>query len=304
MASVKLKYPLTVNSPLRADAMGRGVTEDYLVLYVLDSTNPSGGFNPFANVGGGNKKLADFIAEGKLVATIYLHMPNQIQANYSIGYADVDLGSLGSAAVNMLTSGGSDDQQAQTLRTMADSMKPELKASFMASTLGNVNQALGVGGSLTGNNLSVLANRKAFNPYKENVFEKVDFREHSFNIKMVPRNAAESTEIKKIVNTLKHAMHPSFSGSGSASQRWLDIPYSFGLEYKRMGNKQATILHKFKPCVLKNLSVDYTPDGNYVAGRDLTTASDHGLAVNIQMTFKETQILTKADFADSSAVQF
>jgi hypothetical protein len=297
------RYPLNVeSSPLRSDAMGRGVLTDYLIIYVLNTSNPSEGFNPFANIGRGNRRVSDFFGEGQQESVIYLQMPNQIQANYSIEYADVDMGALGQAAVNLISG---DDNAAEVLRGMADSMKPELKANLAASALGTANSALGLGGGVTGGDLSVLAKRKAFNPYKENVFRSVSFREHSFNIKMVPRNARESQEIKKIVNVLKYAMHPSFSGSGASSQRWLDIPYSFGLEYKRdRGGGGAQILHRFKPCVLKNLSVDYTPDGNYVSGRDLTTASDHGLAVNVQMTFKETQILTKADFQSFESVQF
>lgn len=302
------RYPIetsgnSAGSQLRADAMGKGVVTDYLVIYVLNTTNPGERqFNPFANIG----TRSSFFGEGNAENIIYLQMPNQIQANYSIEYADVDIGALGAAAVGMISGDG---DAATELRNMANSLKPELKANLAAQALGAAAGIAGVsGGGVTGSDLAVLAKRKAFNPYKENVFRSVGFREHSFNVKMVPRNASESTAIKSIVNVLKYAMHPSFGstgpGGGTASQRWLDIPYSFGLEYKRLGPSASQILHKFKPCVLKSLSVDYTPDGNYITGRDLTTASDHGLAVNLQMTFKETQILTKADFSSPQSVQF
>lgn len=312
-SSLIYQYPKDVKtstSSLPSDAMSRGLTTDFLVIYVLDTSNPSKGFNPFQSFGISNAK--SFGDEGAIVGTIYLHMPNQIQANYQVSYQDKDIGALGAATVGAISSGN--PVTAEQITAAAKSMAPEMASNALATALGIANSATGLGGSVTGSDLSVLTQRKAFNPYKENVFQGVPFRQHSFNIKMVPRNKEEAEQIKGIVKLLKYAMHPKFSSgggiggvggggaaSGIASTRWLDLPYSFGLEYKRFGNKTKELLYKFKPSVMTAFNVDYTPDGNYVAGRDLNDFNDHGLACNLQMTFKETQIITKDDMDSPSS---
>lgn len=317
MAKVVYQYPKdikTTTSKLPGDAMSKGKITDYLVIYVLDTSKSQGGFNPFQNFGTPNAKT--FSGEGKIVGEIYLHMPNQIQANYQVTYNDKNLGAIGASAVGAISSGNA--ISAEQIQMAAKSMAPEIASNALATALGAANSITGVGGdSLSGSDLSVLTQRKAFNPYKENVFQGVPFRQHSFNIKMVPRNKEEAEQIKGIVYLMKYAMHPSFSGgegvfgiggggstSGIASTRWLDLPYSFGLEYKRLGTTTKELLYKFKPTVLTALNVDYTPDGNYVTGRDLTDFNDHGLACNLQMTFKETQIVTKGDIGQTAGVTY
>lgn len=306
------KYPKDVNSvssKLPADAMSRGRTTDYLVISVLDTSVSTGGYNPYANFGKGGT----FAGEGTPTHKIYLHMPNQIQANYQVSYQDVDLGAIGASAVKAMMGGGTNPEQIQDL---AKSMAPEVAANAISSAIGAAANFTGVQGGATGAQLQVLTQRKAFNTYKENAFESVGFRQHSFNIKMVPRNKEEAAEIRGIINVLKYAMHPKFSsgsgiggtggsGSGVAANRWMDIPFSFGLEYKRLGNEKSQLLYRFMPSVLLSLNVDYTPDGNYVTGRDLTSFNESGLAVNLQMTFKETRIITKENLAqDNTSITF
>ena len=312
------KYPLNITSSpstLPSDAMSRGATTDYLIIYVLDTSSAKDGFNPFQSFGKSNAK--SFAQEGSIVGRIYLHMPNQIQSNYQVSYQDKNLGAIGAAAVSAIT--GGEGVTPEGIEQAAKSMAPEIAANALGTALSAANSLTGVGGdALSGSDLSVLTQRKAFNPYKENVFQGVPFRQHSFNIKMVPRNQQEADQIKGIVGILKYAMHPAFSAGagiggiggggnsgGIASTRWLDLPYSFGLEFKRLGNDSSVLLYKFKPSVLTALNVDYTPDGNYVTGRSDGNFNDHGLAVNLQMTFKETQIVTKEDIgSDFSKVTY
>lgn len=302
------RYPKGIgtgaSSKLPSDAMSRGATTDFLVIYVLDTSDPVGGFNPFQFVPGGSTSWS---GEGKKVNTIYLHMPNQIQSNYQITYNDVDMGVMGATAVQSIA--GGEGVTAEGIQAAAQSLDPEVKANLLGTAIGAANSALGAGGGMTGNDIAVLTKRKAFNPYKENVFKSVPFRNHSFNIKMVPRNKEEAEEIRGIINALKFGMHPKFGGtgggaSGIAKQRWLDIPFSFGLEYKRMGSQSSQLLYKFMPSVLTSLNVDYTPDGNYVAGRSEGDFNLSGMAVNLQMTFKETKIITKDVLQNDTSITY
>lgn len=300
------KYPLNIESTssLPSDAMARGATTDYLVIKVLNTSSPTQGFNPFQSFGAQGQS---FSGEGILTDTIYLHMPNQIQANYQVSYKDVSLGAFGAAAASALQPGG-EGITAEAIAGAAQSLEPEMKANLLSTAISTANQLTGVSGGPSGGDLAVLTTRKAFNPYKENIFESVPFRQHSFNVKMVPRNAQESAQIRGIINALKYGMHPAFGGAGSgqsiAATRWLDIPYSFGLEYKRIGAKGSALLYKFMPSVLTAFNVDYTPDGNYVAGRNLEDFNESGMAVNLQMTFKETKIITKDVLQNDTGIHY
>ena len=119
---------------------------------------------------------------------------------------------------------------------------------------------------------------------------------------MVARNKTEENEIKQIVNTLRYYMHPSLSngssGANNGNNRWLGIPSYFDLAFVRMGgskgnqkrvklNSATEIENLYRPgaCVLKNFSVNFAPDGQYVA------TEDYVMAVQIQMSFQETVML-------------
>ena len=304
------KYPLNVDSSsastLPSDAMARGATTDFLVIYVLNTSDPKEGFNPFQSFGK-QGAAGGFSKEGSITDTIYLHMPNQIQANYQISYKDASLGAFGAAAASALQPGG-EGITAEAIAGAAQSLEPEMKAKLLETAISAANGLTGVSGGPSAGDLAVLTTRKAFNPYKENIFESVPFRQHSFSVKMVPRNAQESEQIRGIINALKFGMHPKFGGAGSgqsiAATRWLDIPYSFGLEYKRIGASSSQLLYKFMPSVLTSLNVDYTPDGNYVAGRNLEDFNESGMAVNLQMTFKETKIITKDVLQSDTGIHY
>lgn len=91
----------------------------------------------------------------------------------------------------------------------------------------------------------------------------------------------------------------------NTSERWLLLPDFFKLELVRIvprGSAEGAItLNKVMTfpvfCVLSGLTVNYTPDGQYnpiKLGED--TKEDRGvIAVNIDLTFQETAMLTKAN---------
>ena len=98
----------------------------------------------------------------------------------------------------------------------------------------------------------------------------------------------------------------SFNAQGA----YLQIPDRFQLEFVRLDPSSSTISklphYKFQPCVCTNITVNYTPDGQYVSFKDFlqdpynidsTGAMDQLMvpAVEISMDFSETKILTQVD---------
>jgi hypothetical protein len=95
----------------------------------------------------------------------------------------------------------------------------------------------------------------------------------------------------------------------NTSGRFLLVPDKFLLEFVRMDPRTDSITrlphYRFHPCVCTNVSVNYTPDGQYVSFKDAiadlsydeTTGSRQLLVPAVQLTlnFSETRIMTKQD---------
>ena len=292
------KYPLNINSLNQDTGMPSGSDSparfrDILSIGVIDSTDTN--FNPY-NFGRAGSETKSTKSQ------IYLYMPSNINANYSIAYQDLNLGVVGANALgNFDKYSESTDSAAlgERLKSLAEGMMPEVAMGALGNAIGIANQGIGLGGDqLSGSDVSALTKRKAFNPYTENVFKGVGFRKHSFTFKLISRSKQEADEIKGIINVFKEAMHPDFDGGGN---RFLTIPDFFSLKFLRSGSSVSTsgtqILYKFKLCVLESLNVNYTPDGFYAtsSGWDGSNASDTAMGAEIQLSFKETQIITKKD---------
>lgn len=288
---------LDLNAAANLDNLSssRAKMKDLMVLRVIDSSDKS--FNPYANLG-----TPSAAGAGATKASIWLYMPQSINASYSVEYADLNLGAIGRNAIgNLDTYMNSQDATAigNSLKELAQNMMPEVQMGTIGNAIGLAQGALGLEGSqLSGSDVSALYQRKAFNPYLENVFKGVGFRQHPFQFKFVVRSASEANQVKGIVRTLKEAMHPDFDGD---QNKFLKIPDLFEIKFVRnSGDSSNQVLYKFKPCVLTSFNVNYTPDGYYAVAGDVWANKweNISLSVDIQLQFKETQILTKKDFKD------
>ena len=250
---------------------------------------------------GGGAKAPTSSSQG----TIFLAMPRQLSVQYGMSYQGVDLGSIGGGLIemgaNMLD--GQDDAAAQSIADAAQKATPELALNLAAQGVNTAIQAAGFAGGVDANTIAALVRGQTLNPFREITFKGANYRNHNFSVKMVARNKTEENEIKQIVNTLRYYMHPSLSnGSGGGfsggNNRWLGIPSYFDLAFVRMGgssgnqkrvklNSATEIENLYRPgaCVLKNFSVNFAPDGQYVA------TEDYVMAVQIQMSFQETVML-------------
>ena len=295
------------NTPLVYPRQIKGASDkDYLKITI--ATKGGQGIYQFFDGGKGNKVVGGAKAPiDDRQGTIFLAMPRQLSVQYGMSYQGVDLGSLGSGLVGMgaafLDKGASDQDVAKILAETAQNSIPEVGLNLAANTVNTAIQATGFAGGVDANSIAALVRGQILNPFREITFKGANYRNHNFNVKMVARNETEEKEIKQIVNTLRYYMHPSLSnGTSNAGQggnnRWLGIPSYFDLAFVRMagtkGNQKreklttaTEIENLYRPgaCVLKNFSVNFAPDGQYVA------TDDYVMAVQIQMSFQETVML-------------
>lgn len=199
------------------------------------------------------------------VIALYVDGPPSVK--YSMQYANKDLGSLtallaGSAFNTQGAFAGTGEAAAAFGAAMA-----KLPGAFGAADVGSALSA---------------STGTALNPFKEVIFEAVDFRTFAFKYRFFPRSRSESDDVKRIIDLFKFHMHPELS----TGKLFFIYPSEFQITYY-FGSSENGYFHKFRPCVLQNMEVTY-------GGEQFSTFDDgHPTEVNVSLTFQETEILTR-----------
>ncbi len=126
------------------------------------------------------------------------------------------------------------------------------------------------------------SSKTSLNPFKEVIFESVDFRSFAFKYKFLPKNKIESEAVRNIIKLFKFHMHPEMS----EGKLFFIYPSEFQITYY-FQNKQNNYFHKMAPCALESMEVSY--------GGEQFSSFDDGnpTEVNMTLTFRELEILTK-----------
>lgn len=124
--------------------------------------------------------------------------------------------------------------------------------------------------------------KTALNPFKEVIFESVDFRSFSFRYKFMPKSRQEVDEVERIIKMFKFHQHPELSDG----KLFFIYPSEFNIKYY-FGDKRNTYFHKFAPCVLEKMDISY-------GGEQFSTFHDgKPTEINVNLIFRENEILTK-----------
>jgi len=225
----------------------------------------------------------------RITDSIAIYLPPNVTDSTSVGYTNAEMGVIGAAAA-----GAADVVTA--LRTG--------DISSLATTLGGAatNLLATAGLNLGSEFIGTLAGvdpeglkgfaKKAFgqasNPYMEVLFEGVEMRTFTYNFTFSPRNADETEDVKKIIEMFRFHMLPELNGGSSA---FMTLPSTFDIHYMyQMGSNEARendYYTKIATCVLKGCDVDYTPGGVK------SFASGAPTQITMNLTFQETEMLTK-----------
>jgi len=133
----------------------------------------------------------------------------------------------------------------------------------------------------------------AINNNLELLFNGPTLRSFTFNFKLTPREPEEAEVIKQIIRVFKKGMSPALSPAGL----FLGAPNVFKLKYiyTEKGNKRDDhpYLNKIKVAALRDFSVNYTPDGNY-----MTYSGGSMTQYDLSMTFGEIDPVYAQDYDD------
>lgn len=198
---------------------------------------------------------------------IALHVDGPPTVKYNMNYANKELGTLAG-----LVSGGA----FEGLKNLATT--PENQQALITS-FAKLPGALGMADLKSAMSVS---SKTSLNPFKEVIFESVDFRSFAFKYKFMPKNQNESKAVQNIVNLFKFHMHPEMS----ANKLFFIYPAEFQISYY-FGNQENQYFHKFAPCALESMDVSYGGE-TFSSFHDGTPTE-----VNMSLTFRELEILTK-----------
>lgn len=200
--------------------------------------------------------------------TIALYTDAPPTVKYNAQYSNKDLGTL-AQLVGGVSSVDSFVKSATSPETLG----------ALGMQLAKVPQMVGLGAPA---DIIGAAAKVAINPFKEVLFESIDFRTFGFKYRFFPKSLDESNEINEIIKRFKFHMHPDISDN----KLFMIYPSEFEIGYYFQGQRNK-YFHKFKPCVLENMEVSYGGDSFS------TFKNGYPTEVNMSLTFRETEILTK-----------
>lgn len=266
-----------------------------------------------------NYNLNSFESSG--LSKILLYMPEDIGAQYGVDWGAQEFTNVGRDLLNVfgaIATGNAGSAATGAIDTIKNSTGrlPSLLGQGVADLINTIPGQLGgqvdlqqVLSGLTGTIL---------NPNTELLFNGFTLRSFDLAFKMAPTNGPEATEIKTIINTFKQAALPRYGSQGSTdifkrikdanvpgipdtpndnleefpNNSYISNPYLCQVNFKK-GASAHPFIPKYKPCVISNIDVSYTPDGSWA-----TYSDGSPVATSLRITFKESKLVYAEEIED------
>jgi len=236
---------------------------------------------------------------GEHKGTIQLYMPEDIEAQYGANWQDMDLSLAARTALGMFGKasagniGGAGKEALQSMTTMTENAisKGTVVATAIGEILGQTNF-----GSLTTNDVFAASTGQILNPNTEVLYRGPKMRNFSLSFKMAPRNLKEAQTIKSIIQKFKVGTLPKFGAvSEDKSASFVSVPDIVDVTFMR-GGAPSEWVSQFKPSVITDFNVSYTPDGAWARLPDGSP-----VATTIRISFQETKMVYGDEIRDSGA---
>lgn len=232
-----------------------------------------------------NSKSGGTTAVGK----VQLYLPTSISFQDTIDYSTTDLGAIGAAAAQGLTSGkplssvaadaisGISTDFESFIDAFTGGIKSETATVAVLRTIGKVSDT--VRGAVE------VSTGLTLNPNRRSTLKGVALRTFNFTFNLIPESRDEAERIKEIIFFFREQMYPEDVSAGGVAVGYR-FPNKFRIEMAYDGKPVAT---KILPCFLEGFNTNYNPnsmsfheDGNFPE-------------INISLTFREERTLRKAD---------
>ncbi len=284
---------------LRYPIKNIGSQDDYFKIQVIEYKAPglnlTGGFA----LGTTEESLRQNATVKGSLATIILPMPATIQdsnaADWQSGTMNPIQANLGAAASNAIMSSNPFTSVLNSVKNFGADISGAMSTGEGQAGTAAGAAALAVQAALGQGNINSIISRATGQVFNENVellFNGVTMRPaFNFTFDMVPRSKPESDRIKTIIRTLKKNMTPQKGNPGvDGGGLFVKAPNVFKLEYMS-GGKQHPFLHRFKPCALTQMSVNYNGSAQYATYPDATPVH-----MQLSLQFQELSPIYAEDY--------
>jgi hypothetical protein len=204
----------------------------------------------------------------RLDRAIVLPMPSNLIFNDSVHYGEEPANLL---SLTMDT--GADLIQGGNRLAKAGNIATAIAASYAAS-----NSKTG-----TAANSYLKAERKVFNPRKEQVFNNVDFRTFNFQYTFSPTSRAEADSVQEIIKSFRYYSMPFMD----SSKLFYLTPAEFVINFM-LGSGTNTAIPRIMTSVLTNVTTNLTPNNQWAN-------FENGFPpfIDFVLTFKELETLNR-----------
>ncbi len=254
-----------------------------------EGTNAIGSTLGFIGGAGAGVGLAAGVVERvrtvRTLGLIDLYISQPPIARYSANWENKELGALAGAA-GAVTDAIQNSDMSQLLSAGTGVGELGIRSAIKAAA--SLPSSLGITGEI-GAGVD-LASGKTPNPYKEQLFTSMGFRQFAFNYKFAPRNNAEYENVKRIIELFKYHMHPENDPTGL----FLEYPSEFEIEYCYRGDINPH-LNKISSCALTDMKITY---GNQDAFTTILNTGGVPAEINVELAFTELETLTNNRIAD------
>jgi hypothetical protein len=220
----------------------------------------------------------------RMDTAITLYMPPSVKVSYNANYIDTEIGAaaaIGAQAYQDIVGGKS---LGSTVNKALTTLGPELGDGMIRKALGAIDMIPGLEGAM-----EAVEMQRGFikTPRMELAFKGIPKRSFQYDFKMMPKSAAETEEIQKIIKGFKLNMLPEMV-SGMANR--LTMPNTFDISYMYNGSDNQ-YLHKISTCVLETMDVVY--GGDRYKTYEANAKGAPPVEVQITLNFKEMDLITR-----------
>jgi len=206
----------------------------------------------------------------RLKDVITLHIENSPTVRYGVNYTEKDLGTL----TGLLVQGSAEAATGQISGRFGREA-----ISRMVAELIKLPSVIPGGGTLA--DLRELSTRAKTNPFREVMFESVDYRTFSFKYRFFPANEQESQNIRSIIKLFKLHMHPEIS----KDKFFYVYPSEFEIKYY-FKDRENQYINRINRCALVGMDVEY-------GGDQFSTFEDGApVEIGLSLTFRELEQVT------------
>jgi len=209
------------------------------------------------------------------LGAVFLPIPAQLVDSNTTDYGQGSLNFIQEAALDGSASliGGDTERATKSITNMVGGITNNkgMVSNFFASKA--VNSLLG--GNLPFSEVMARNSANVLNPNMELLFKGPTLRNFNFQFKFTPRFEKEATEVRKIIKIFKRNMAPR-----TQNAQLLKTPNIFEIQYI---GKARDYLNRIKLCALRNVTMNYTGEGNFATYND-------GSPISMIMTLSFTEL--------------